>query len=289
MEEVTGQRSGVVVGTRTTTSARKARKVLVETLEAGEPLMIQCDMGFLPYFDFGGKEYHFGGHVVVVCGYDPEAGQVLVADRDEVLHPVSMEDLSKARGSTFRPFPPKNLWYTFDFAGKRPPTDSEVRQSILEMSQSMLEPPIRNIGVKGIRKAAQMVTKWPEKLDADQLRLTLFNAWIFISPEGGSGGGCFRYMLSRYLQEAAWITDEPGLEQSADDFEGIGDAWQQLAERFREASEEDEPDDVLSECVPVLTQLAEREEEAWERVQRLAESEQVCWASRTCLDSWEKT
>jgi hypothetical protein len=40
-------------------------------LAASQPVMHQVDMGFLPYFDFGGKEYHFGGHVVVACGYDP--------------------------------------------------------------------------------------------------------------------------------------------------------------------------------------------------------------------------
>ena len=32
--------------------------------------MIMCDMGYLPYMDFGGEEYHFGAHAVVICGYD---------------------------------------------------------------------------------------------------------------------------------------------------------------------------------------------------------------------------
>jgi hypothetical protein len=66
LEEVTGQRTGVRIEAHRTTSARKARKSLLEMLDAGQPVMIQCDMGFLPYFDFGGEEYHFGGHVVVV-------------------------------------------------------------------------------------------------------------------------------------------------------------------------------------------------------------------------------
>ena len=84
-----------------------------------------------------------------------------------------------------------------------------MRQAIREQAEPMLEPPIRNIGVKGIRKAAQMVPKWPEKLDADELRFALFNAYIFISPVGGTGGGCFRYMFSRFLREAAEITGRP--------------------------------------------------------------------------------
>jgi len=196
MEALTGQRTGVAVEPHTTTSARKARQALVEMLDADQPVMIQCDMGFLPYFDFWGEEYHFGGHAVVICGHDLATEQVLVADRDEELHPVPMQDLENARGSKFRPFPPKNLWYTFDFSHKRHPTPDEVRQAIADQVGPMLEPPISNVGVKGIRKAAKLVPQWPDKLDADELRGAMFNAYIFICPEGGTGGGCFRYMFS---------------------------------------------------------------------------------------------
>ena len=79
---------GVVVATAARSELPRDRlHAVINVLDAGQPVMIQCDMGFLPYFDFGGEEYHFGGHVVVVCGYDPDGDQVLVADRDEDLHP----------------------------------------------------------------------------------------------------------------------------------------------------------------------------------------------------------
>ena len=80
MEEIAGQRTGVQIQPHTTTSVKRARQTLLDMLDAGQPVMIQCDMGFLPYFDFGGEEYHFGGHVVVVCGYDAHTEQVLVAE-----------------------------------------------------------------------------------------------------------------------------------------------------------------------------------------------------------------
>ena len=266
MEEIAGQRTGVLIQPHTTTSARKARKTLLEMLDAGQPVMVQCDMGFLPYFDFGGEEYHFGGHVVVVCGYDPTSDQVLIADRDGEFHPVPMEDLERARGSTYRPFPPKNQWYTFDFDGKRQPTAEEVRQAILEQVQPMLEPPIRNIGVKGIRKAAQMVPKWPERLDPDELRFALFNAHIFVSPVGGTGGGCFRYMFSRFLGEAAEITGDRRLEQSAGEFQHIGDQWEALGEWFRQTSEAPDAAALLDQSVAPLSHLADSEELAWGRL-----------------------
>ncbi len=270
MEELAGQRTGVQVAPHTTTSTRKAEKSLLALLEAGQPVMLQVDMGFLPYFDFDGEEYHFGGHVVVACGYDPETEQVLIADREKELHPVSMEDLERARGSKHKPFPPKHGWWTFDFSGKRWPRAEEVRQAIQQQAEPMLEPPIRNIGVKGIRKAAQMIPKWPDKLGPDELRWALFNTYIFIAPVGGSGGGCFRYMFSRFLREAVEITGDERLAESADEFQQIGDAWERLGQWFQQASEVPDPVSILGECVAPMNELADLEEGAWRRLQSVA-------------------
>jgi len=272
MERTAGRRTGVAIEWYTTSSARKAERTLLEMLDAGQPVMIQCDMGFLPYFDFGDLDYHFGWHVVVVCGYDATARQVLIADRDEALHPVSMEDLARARGSTFQPFPPKHKWYTFDFRQKRRPTAEEVHQAIAEQAQMMLEPPIRNIGVQGICKAALMIPKWPQKLDADEVRGALFNAHLFINPDGGTGGGIFRYMFSRFLHEGAEITGETRLGECADEFKQIGDRWEALGAWFREASEAPEPTAHLGECVAPLQDLADLEEAAWRQLREIAQS-----------------
>jgi hypothetical protein len=147
-----------------------------------------------------------------------------------------------------------------------------VRQAIREQANAMLEPPIRNIGVAGIRKAAQLVPKWPEKLDADALRFALFNAYIFISPVGGTGGGSFRYMFSRFLHEGAETTGEPRLAKSATDFCHIGDEWERLGEWFRDASEASEPTELIGECVAPLNHLADLEEAAWGQLREIVRS-----------------
>jgi len=261
----------VVVESYTTSSARKAERTLLETLDAGQPMMIYCDMGFLPYFDFGDADYHFGGHAVVICGYDPATEQVLIADRDGKLHPVSMEDLEKARGSTYKPFPPKRLWYNFDFSRKREPTADEVRAAIAEQAAGMLEPPISNFGTRGIRKAARRALKWPDVMDEDALRFTLFNAYIFIDATGGTGGGLFRYMFSRFLREAAKVTAEGRLEESAAEFQRIGDRWQEVAEIFKRGWRAQAPVAVLAETTVPLMELAGLEETAWTRLRELVE------------------
>jgi len=268
LEKIAGRRTGVVVESYTTSSARKAERTLLEMLDAGQPVMIQCDMGFLPYFDFGDTDYHFGWHVVVVCGYGAETRQVLIADRDG-LYPVSMEDLEKARGSTYKPFPPRHKWYTFDFSDKRRPTADEVRQAVAEQVTPMLEPPISNVGVRGIRKAAERALKWPGQMDEDDLRFTLFNMFVFIDATGGTGGGAFRYMFSRFLREAAEITGDARLNQSASEFQRIGDRWQEIAGIFKRGWEAADPVAVLSETTAPMMEIADLEEAAWGQLRAL--------------------
>ena len=268
LEKTAGKRTGVAIQTYATGSASKARKTLLELLEAGQPVMVMVDMGFLPYFDFGGQEYHFGAHAVVVCGYDQAAESVLIADRDG-LHPVSLQEIEKARGSRFKPFPPRNLWYTFDFGQKRLPAAEEVRQAIAEQVQPMLQPPIRNIGVPGIRKAGQMIPRWPDSMDDRELRWALFNAHIFISPEGGTGGGCFRYMFSRFLREGAAIVGDGRLNSAADGFQHIADRWEVLGEWFRQVAQAPDAVSRMAGCGLLFDELADLEQSAWTRLREV--------------------
>jgi len=232
-------------------------------------VMLQVDMGYLPYFDFGGYDYHFGAHMVVACGHDPATRQVLIADRDKELYPVALDDLAKARGSKHQPFSPKHRWYTFDFSRKRQPTAAEVRQAIAEQTREMLHPPITNIGVSGIRKAAARVLKWPQVMDKESLRRTLFNTFIFIDATGGSGGGLFRYMFSRFLREASTITGDERLRASAGEFHRIGDKWQQIALAFKQGWDTPEPTAAIQAAHPLLVEVADWEETAWLQLEKV--------------------
>jgi hypothetical protein len=265
MEEIAGQRTGVHVHSQTTSSPRKVRQVLLEMLEACQPVMLQVYMGFLPYFDFDGQEYHFGGHVVVACGYDPDSLQVLIADRDD-LHTVPLANLEQARSSSFKPFPPRNCWWSFDFSQYRSPTPREIQLAIAAQAAGMLAPPIHNFGIAGIRLAAKRISGWGSMMSEEMLRQALFNVYIFISPVGGSGGGLFRYMVSRFIREVALLTADGCLNESAEAFQQIGDAWESLAAWAKEVSEVPDPSTRMEECTTLLLAIADREQAAWERL-----------------------
>jgi len=53
---------------------------------------------------------------------------------------------------------------------------------------------------------------WQKAFDDNELRMNLFSIYIFIEI-GGTGGGCFRYMYSRFLKESADITGNRALEE----------------------------------------------------------------------------
>jgi len=261
LEELVGLRTGVKVTAHTTASKPRAESAMIELLKSDNPVMIQVDMGFLPYFDFQGVDYHFGGHVVVVCDYDETSRQGTIADRDEKLYRVSLDDVAKARGSTFKPFPPQNRWLTFDFSQKRQPTKDEINTAICNQADLMLNPPISNIGVKGIRKTAKLMPEWGSIMTQEELKWALFNAYIFISPVGGSGGGTFRYMFSRFLAEASDLADNPKLVACADEFCQAGDAWEEVGEWCKETSEKLPAN--LSPLRAMINKVADVEEHAW--------------------------
>lgn len=267
MEVVAGQRTGVTVVEHRTSSARKARQSLLDLLAAGQPAMIQVDMGYLPYFDFGGDAFHFGGHVIVVCGVDPLTEQVLIAEGD-TLHLVPFADLERARGSIC-PFAPKNGWWTFDFSGFRPPSAGETRLAIFNQAQAMLHPPIKNFGVSGIRTTAERIPRWPAQMSAEEIRGALFSAYIFVSAEGGTGGGIFRAMFGRFLREAAALTGQARLSESATAFQHIAEAWDSFAAWAKEASEDPDPASRLQEGVVPLLAIADQEQAAWDALRQM--------------------
>ena len=268
LEKTAGRRTGVAVTSRSTSSTRVAQAELRKVLEAGEPALLYVDMGFLPYFDLP-QDYHFGGHVVVAAGYDPPTGRVLIADRDRELHPVDWDVLEAARGSRFRPFPPRHTWYTFDFAGAREPHADDVRAAIDQVCDGMLTPPIGNLGVRGIRKALQETLRWPDVLDAAALRRTCFETALFIDRRGGTGGGIFRYLYARFLGEATVITGESRLGELGSELNAIGDLWEGVAATFAAAAELDEPADLLEPATTPLHEIADREQLVWQSLKAL--------------------
>jgi len=264
-----GERTAVKIEVKTTSSERKAERALLAKLAQNEPVMVYADMGLLPWFDLP-EDYHFGGHTFVVCGYDGH-DRVLASDMDQkasglkkgFYYPVTLEQLRPARSSPHKPYPPKNAYLAFDFSAYHPPRDEDVYAAIDQTVQAMLNPPISNLGVKGIRRTAKEITKWPDKFDDTELRMNLFSLYVFIEI-GGTGGGCFRYMYARFLKEAAAITSNPALERAASMVHESGAAFTELGLLFKDAETAPDLDERIDKASEEFVRIAVLEEEAFQ-------------------------
>ena len=196
-------------------------------LRDGEPAVVYLDMAYLPYFAVP-EEAHFGGHSAVVFGLDEERDRVHIYDRGKNPVTVSMADLARARGSKFPPFPPKHRLLKIKYPAQIGNLSTGIKDSIVECCHNMLKPPIKNIGLAGMQKWAEMVVKWPEQFKGLNLLGALMNGFMYIEI-AGTGGSAFRSMYARFLEEASSIINKPALKEVAEMMRKSAGIWSQIA------------------------------------------------------------
>lgn len=268
-----GARTGVAIKEVYTASSKRAESELLRILAEKKPVMLGGDMGYLPWFQFP-ADYHFGGHTFVVCGYDGH-DTMLASDIDQhasgvksgIYCAITREQLSRARNSAFKPFPPRNLRLEFDFSRFRAPGKDEIYSAIQQTIDAHLNPPIRNLGVSGMRHTAMQILKWPSQFNDRDLRMNLFNLYIFIEI-GGTGGGCFRSMYARFLLQAATITGNDALVEIAAAFQESSLKFSSIGRSFREAHKMDGLAEKISAASKTFGEIADLEEEAYKSLQK---------------------
>lgn len=223
----TCQRIGAEAAVIETSSAEKGYEELKKLIRQGEPVFIFVDMAYLPYMALP-EVAHFGGHTVVVYGLDEEKDTVYISDRAANPVTVSIGDLKKARSSKFPPFAPKNKLLNIKYPSKVGNLEKGIKEAIRESCTNMLKPPIKNIGLAGIQKWADLVTKWPQHFKGIHLFECLFNTFLYIEISG-TGGRFFRPMYAQFLKEASSILNKPALNEAAEIFTESGKAWSEIA------------------------------------------------------------
>lgn len=267
-----GARCGVKIESKSTSSVKKARETLISKMGMREPVMLFGDMGYLPWFSHFPEDYHFGGHTFVICGFnwgdiflasdiDPKSGGI----KKGFYAPVTIEQLEKARNSPYKPFPPKNTWLEFDFSGFHPPSPPDIYRSIRQTINDMLNPPISNAGIKGIRRTGQEMQKWTRKYDEKTARMILFNIHIFIDI-GGTGGGIFRFMYARFLKEAAEITSNPALAEISEIIADSGRQFSETGKLFKDFDKPYDMDDRINQAHKKLRDIANLETVAYKQL-----------------------
>ncbi|HPI18895.1 MAG TPA: BtrH N-terminal domain-containing protein [Candidatus Kapabacteria bacterium] len=232
-----------------TSSKKKGYEIIKSEIENGKPAMIYVDMAYLKYLNLP-PDAHFGGHSIIVFGLDEEEGIAYISDRDgenfyvtanenecpKDFHKISIEDLELAHSSKEKPYPPKNRLIKFDFSNASDTFSKQtLEEAIKKNLETFLSPPIKNIGVKGIKTFAENVVNW-DKFSPEKQRAAAFNCFIMISHIGGTGGGCFRKMYGNFLKEAYPFMQNDLFKIAGEEYIKISLEWDKIANMFKEIS-----------------------------------------------------
>jgi hypothetical protein len=243
-EEVLSKRLGISIRVKQSKEYNSAFSRAKQMIDSGNPVLVYVDMPYMDYFGMDGDN-HFGGHSVVLFGYDDERARFYVSERDnadypirtphgsisENYHLVAYEQMQKARSSNYRPFPANNKYLEFDFSGFQGISNDNLVAAIMATCDRMLNPSANLKGVTGIAKFSKEINKWG-KFDTDKLKRAGVTNYFQISADGGTGGGIFRKMFGGFLLEAAPIIQDSAIEEIGHRFISLSVKWDTIAQKM---------------------------------------------------------
>jgi hypothetical protein len=260
---------GVSIKVNKTLSKTRAYESLNTLISRDIPVMVHVDMPYLKYLGLP-EQAHFGAHTVVVAGLDEDKGIAYIADTMfKDLQTATLKELEEARSSSFKPFPPENKWFTFEFPTKLTPIEEAIRTAITKTARSMRYPPIKNLGVKGIQHFANEIVKWPKLFPPEgELFRQLYEVNYIMMEEDGTGGGLFRYLYSRFLKEAGELLGSKEFADQSERYHLIGQKWTTIAKLIR-----DTPKNATNvhEAKNILLEVSREEREVLSSLARIFE------------------
>ncbi|MFI6229531.1 BtrH N-terminal domain-containing protein [Micromonospora echinospora] len=247
-------RLGLTLHVQETASPRRAWRNVTAALAAGRPVGLQLDCYHLEYFT---TKVHFGGHFVALYGYDETHAYLVDTAQQGGAVTTTLTSLERAR-SERGPMTARNLSYTVAGPAGRPDLGAAIRTAVRDNAHAFLNPPIANLGHRGIDKAARQVTRWLDRANDPSRDLPQAAA---LMERGGTGGALFRAMYRDFLAECATIVDDDGIRLGHRMYAEIAPLWTEVSRHITAAGETGDPDR-LTRASTILTELADRERAA---------------------------
>jgi Butirosin biosynthesis protein H, N-terminal/Domain of unknown function (DUF4872) len=255
LEEQFVELTGAPLELLTFDDSRASWEAASTTVSGGAPVLLLTDLYYLDHY---GKSAHFPGHAVVLAGFDDDVAYLSDTAFEE-LQRTTIASLAEARHAQHPVFPlAGHMFVAANGIGSFDPR-SAAPAAVARCAERMLEPPLGEYeGLPGLRKFAAEVGSWPELLSDWQWCARFTYQTI---ERRGTGGGNFRLMYSRFLEEAGY--EEAALAATA------SERWTALAGRLLAASDEDEPSSALwGEIGAGAGAVLDAEERLWASLSR---------------------
>lgn len=242
-----------------TSSIKKAWKNIETPLNNGKAVGLKLDCYHLDYFT---DKIHFAGHYATIYGYDDEYAYLNDTDQQGCQVKTTLNNLELARNEK-GPMSSRNLSFTIEQTDELPDIKSIIRKAINKNATDFLNPPIKNLGYKGIEKTAHEIKKW--YTESKNMK-TEFSTSAMLMERAGTGGALFRNLYRDFLKEAFELTGEQYLEQGYQAYTGHAKKWTDISNLFLKIGETQEKIH-LDKASKIFIELAREEKETMEKLQ----------------------
>ena len=217
-------RVGIKIKREKFRNAQTAKDRLDENLQRNNPVGLQVGVYNLPYFP-DEYRFHFNAHNMVV--YGKRDGIYLISDPVmETVTSLTEKELEKVRFAKGAFAPKGHIYYPTAFP-EQLQLEKAIIKGIKHTCRDMLAP-VPVVGVKGIRKIAKLIRKWP-KAKGTKIANHYLGQIVRMQEEIGTGGGGFRYIYAAFLQEAGKLLTNNQLLELSKEMTLIGDHWRDFA------------------------------------------------------------
>jgi hypothetical protein len=187
-----------------------------ELVAQGKPALVYTDLFELPYI---GARNHWYGHLVAVIGHEGDEAVIADNERPEPIR-VPIAALQRALGGP-APVPLDGI-SVLSLGDVDAAAPKRAREAVLLQAVRLTEEAAPRTGVPGLRAFAEELPEWKGRPDADRC----FRLAAQVIEQRGTGGGLFRRMYARFLEEAGLPELSALCVRSADAFSALA---QQLA------------------------------------------------------------
>jgi hypothetical protein len=144
---------------------------------------------------------------------------------------TSLQNLVMARAEK-GPMSSKNLYYTLE--GNVNDYKAAILPAIKRNAASFLNPPISNMGYKGIAKTSTEILKWYATSSEPRKE---FSECAHLMERGGTGGALFRNLYRDFLREAYEMLQLYPLKVVSEEYGEVAKLWNEVAQRFEEVND----------------------------------------------------
>ncbi|MGW7278550.1 BtrH N-terminal domain-containing protein [Streptomyces sp. NPDC054844] len=244
-----------------TSSPRKAWQNAAAPIDAGRPVGLQLDSYHLDYFS---TKVHFGGHIVAMYGYDEQDAYLVDTAPQGGAVSTSLAGLARARAER-GPMTAKHRSFTITVPRNLTSPRERIIPAIKTCADAFLNPPIANLGHRGIEKTAGQVPKWLRR--SDDPREDLPQAALLME-RAGTGGALFRNLYRDFLAECAQLIDSSHLRTGHTLYTEAASLWTQVAALVAAAGESGDARNLM-QAGSLLRELSRVERDAMQELSKL--------------------